>query len=338
MINQKYYHDIKQFTQQFQRGLKLASNTRLSGSFERIVLCGMGGSSFYAEMINDYLNSNPTNKIKIEPCRSYNLPSGVNENTLFIVCSHSGNTQETLSTLDQIEHHNYPHLILTSGGKLQQRAQQSHAPLIIVPTGTQPRLSTGYFIGALLKVLENCKLIESKEQELLAIANQLNQNLDEPAAQQLAKELKDLIPIIYTTENNTSLGRVAKIKFNENSKIQSFYSYFPELNHNEMVGFTKLLMRPYFIIFKSKFTNPHNYQRMDIFLKLMHERNLTGKIIPMKGNSSFAEILNAYYFIDHVTYYLAQEYGIDPEPVDMVEDFKRMLEMGAVQYHNQNKL
>lgn len=327
MINQKYYNDIKQFHEQFKIGIQLATHVKLAGNFNRIVLCGMGGSSFYAELLNDYLNSDPTNKVKIEPWRSYGLPAGVDNNTLFIVCSHSGNTEETLSALNLIKQHHYPHLILTSGGKLREHAQKHNTPYIIFPTGTQPRLSTGYFIGALIKVLENCNIISNKEQELLTIANELNTHLDEAAAQHLAKELIDLVPIIYTTENNTSLGRVAKIKFNENSKIQSFHNYFPELNHNEMVGFTKLLMKPYFIIFKSKFTNSRNYQRMDIFLKLMKEKNLTGKIIPMQGNSTFAEIINAYYFIDYVTYYLAQEYGINPEPVEMVEDFKKMLEM-----------
>ncbi len=326
MINQKYYNDIKHFPQQFRVGMELASRIKVEGTFNRIVLCGMGGSALYVELLNDYFASDPTNKIKIEPWRSYGLPSGVDKNTLFMVCSYSGTTEETLAALELIEQYQFPHFIITSNEKIRQRVQESHAPLILIPTGTQPRLSTGYFIGTILKVLENCKLITSKEHELNTIARELDHYLDEAAARELAKELIGLVPIIYTTENNASLGRVAKIKFNENAKIQSFHNYFPELNHNEMVGFTKMLMKPYFLIFRSQFTNPRNYQRMEIFLKLMQHKGLVGKIIPMKGTSTFAEMMNAYYFVDHVTYYLAQEYGINPEPVDMVEDFKRMLE------------
>lgn len=324
MINQKYYDDIKAFPSQFSKGIEIAEDIKLEGEFEKIVVCGMGGSAFYVELINDYLRSKNIN-LTIEANRNYSLPSNVNEKTLFIVASYSGNTEETLEALNKIQKKNYQHIIFTSGGKLLEIAEDTGVPLLKIPTGIQPRLSSGYFIAGLIKILSNLNLIEDLDNDMVSIAGRLDKSLDEEKAKKLAVDLKNNVPIIYSTEENSSIAKVSKIKFNENSKTQAFFNFFPELNHNEMVGFTNLVMNPLFIIFQSKFTHPRNLKRIEIFAKLMREKNVQVDIIEMWGESIFEEILSAYYFIDHVTYYLAGEYGIDPEPVDMVEDFKTML-------------
>jgi glucose/mannose-6-phosphate isomerase len=151
-------------------------------------------------------------------------------------------------------------------------------------------------------------------------------NFNEEETMNLAKELVNKVPIIYSTDNNSSLAYLSKIKFNENSKVQSFWNYFPELNHNEMVGFTKVLMPSFFIIFQSQFTNPRNKKRIEVFMKLMKEKSLNSYLFALKGDNVLEEILMGYNFIEYVTYYLAEEYCIDPEPVVMVEDFKKQLD------------
>jgi len=324
-INNKYYQDIKNFPSQFMQGIQLAQGINMIGYFNRVIICGVGGSSLYVEMINDFLDASDTGKIRLEANRSYSIPKNADDKTLFIVASHSGNTEETLSCLDEIEERGYKHVVFTSGGKLMERAKDKSAPLVVLPTGMQPRLSTGFFVGGLLKALNNCHVIDDYSGELISVAEGLDNSLDEVVAKSMAKELVDKIPLVYSTDNNSSIARVAKIKFNENAKIQSFWNFFPEVNHNEMVGFTKMVMNPYFLIFKSKFTHPRNYKRIEVFSKLMQEKGLPVKVIDMVGDTVFAEMINAYYFVDHLCYYLATEYGIDPEPVQMVEEFKAQI-------------
>lgn len=321
MANQKYYKDIKAFPSQFQKGIDLAKNIKLSGSFDRVIVCGMGGSAFYAELINDYLKSKRIN-FTLEANRNYNIPHNVNEKTLFVIASYSGNTEETLEALAQIQSKGYSHILLTSGGRLLDIANATKVPVLEVPTGIQPRLSSGYFISGLIKILSNLGFIEELDNEIISIAGRIDTSLNEESAKKLAKRLKNKVPIIYATEENWSIAKIAKIKFNENSKIQAFFNVFPELNHNEMVGFTNLIMNPLFIILQSKFTHSRNLRRIKMFTKLM---KAPVEIIEMRGESIFEEIVTTYYFIDHVTYYLANEYNIDPEPVAMVEDFKKML-------------
>ncbi|KKQ36124.1 MAG: Mannose-6-phosphate isomerase / glucose-6-phosphate isomerase, partial [candidate division WS6 bacterium GW2011_GWA2_37_6] len=274
MLNTKYYKDIKNFPGQFAASFKASASLKLKGKYNKFTVCGMGGSSLYVELISDYLRSQGYKDISISHCRSYNLPQYSDNKTLYIVASYSGNTEETISCLEEIRAKKYKFVILTSGGKLLEFAKKYKAPVYLVPTGGQPRLATGYFIAAVLTIMSKVSTFKLKVKEIENMTKNMEKNLDEKATKRLAKELIGKVPIIYSTDINRSIAKISKIKFNENSKIQSFWNYFPELNHNEMVGFTKLLMQPYFIIYQSKFTHPRNIRRIEVFKKLMEEKGM----------------------------------------------------------------
>jgi glucose/mannose-6-phosphate isomerase len=324
MNNEKYYQDIKHFPKQFKEGFELARNLKLEGKFDRVVLCGMGGSSLYVGLINDYLAQDPRVKLRIEVVKGYDLPSSTDSNTLFFMVSHSGDTEETISCLNQAKAVGFKYVVVTSGGKLLQLAKETNNLYCQVPTGIQPRLSTGYFISIVIKILINSGMLPDTEEEIMEAADQIHIE-NEDHAKEYAKRIVGKVPVVYATENNSSLAHISKIKFNENSKTQAFWNFFPELNHNEMIGFSKLQMKPIFLIYQSQFTNDRNIKRIEVFSKLMQAEGLEVITIPLIGDTVLEEILNAYFFIDHVTYYLALEYGVDPEAVEMVENFKKML-------------
>jgi len=323
MQNIKYYNDVKKFSQQFAGGYDLAKDIIIKGNFENIIICGVGGSALFGELLNNYFAGFTPLRIYVN--RSYTLPNFANEKTLFLIASHSGNTEETISCLNEVVKKNYTYCILTSGGKLLEHAKINKTPLLLLPTGIQPRLTTGYFITGILKILSNANLIVDTEAEVIKAAEHINESLDELKTKTIAKELKGKVPIIYSTDNNSSIAMISKIKFNENTKTQAFWNFFPEVNHNEMVGFTNLVMNPFFLIYKSKFTTDRNHKRIEVFTSIMRNKGISVEVIDMIGNNLISEILNAYYFIDHVTLYLAEEYGVDPEPVELVEKFKKMI-------------
>ena len=324
-MNDKYYFDIKNFPKQFGLGFEIAKDLKITGEFNRVVLCGMGGSSSFVDLINDYLAWDHTIKLKMEVVKGYDIPKNADSKTLFLISSYSGNTEESLNCLEQVTSRGFKYFIITSGGELGKKGELLNAPIFHIPGGIQPRLSTGYFIGGIFKILMNLGLIPDKHAEILAAAASIEASLDETLAKEIAKGMKNRVPIIYSTENNSSLALLSKIKFNENSKTQAFWNYFPELNHNEMVGFTNLIMQPYFLIYSTQFAHPRLKKRIDIFKSLMEEKGVPVKVVELKGANVLEEILMGYYLTDHITYYLAAEYGIDPEPVKMVEDFKKML-------------
>lgn len=324
MTDQKYYQDIKNFPLQFSEAIEIAKRMKFNKTFKKLLITGMGGSALYAELINDHL-AFIKSKFRVNVSRSYDIPSDTDEETLIVIASHSGNTEETISGFEQALKMNSPICVFTSGGELLRLAEEHDVPVFLMPKGGQPRLATGYFITAILYLLSTQGIISNYEEMLLRISARLSSYLDEELSKTISSNIKGKVPIIYSTDNNSSLARISKIKFNENSKTQAFWNFFPELNHNEMVGFTNLVMCPYFIIFKSQLTHVRNNMRIEIFSELMGQKGLDVKIIDLKGESVLEEILFGYYFIDHVTYYLALEYGIDPEPVEMVEEFKKIL-------------
>jgi glucose/mannose-6-phosphate isomerase len=249
MINQKYYEDIKNFPSQFKSGFEKAKNLAIEKqSFHKIVVCGMGGSSLYVEMLNDYLTSLGSN-FTINVNRSYSLPSYVDENTLVILASFSGTTEEVLSCAEETFSRDLKCIVFAAGGKLMELATKKNLPFLTIPAGGQPRLATGYFITGVLHLLIELDIIQDIREDLIQISEKIDSYLDEDRAVHMAESLVRKVPIIYSTDNNAGIAMISKIKFNENSKTQAFYNYFPELNHNEMVGYTNLVMEPCFFFY-----------------------------------------------------------------------------------------
>lgn len=324
-MNDKYYRDIKKFPMQFEKGLELAKDIKVEGDFDRVILCGMGGSSFFTHIINDFFAQTPEIKFKIEAVKGYDLPKNADSNALYILSSVSGNTEEVISCFDQVDSRGYKCFVITAGGELLQRAKAKNIPTLLIPLETQPRLLTGYMIAGFLKVLMNSELLQLNFDSLINTFHKLDDNLDEQFAKDLATELVNKVPVIIGSENNASAAMFTKIKFNENAKIPSYWNVFPEINHNEMVGYTQLLMPVHFIILKSQFSHQRIHKRISIFKTLMESKGAKVTIVELKGDSVSAEIINMHYLADHISYFLANNYNIDPEPVVMVEEFKAML-------------
>jgi glucose/mannose-6-phosphate isomerase len=137
-------------------------------NISNIVLAGMGGSAFPAV----FLNSWPGTNAPLEIVRNYNLPAYVNENTLFISSSYSGNTEETLSALAEAETRKAQIVVVSAGGKLADEAMAKNYPLYLIPGGIQPRMSSFYFLAAFIQLLEPLGLVETGSNEQLKQAGE----------------------------------------------------------------------------------------------------------------------------------------------------------------------
>jgi glucose/mannose-6-phosphate isomerase len=328
-INQKFRNDILNFYTQFPEGAKLAKGVKLKPKPSRIYLCGMGGSSFFTEIINNLNLYHFKSETFIRPLRGYKIPQKVKSDDLFFLVSHSGNTEESLEALEQLTSKNANVIIITNGGKLLEIAEAYKIQHVIIPGGTQPRLATGYFISAITQILENCKAMPAGSvKDFIDSTASINDLVDEDVALSLAGKIfsEDCkLPIIYGQEESEGLARASKIKFNENCKIQSFYNFFPELNHNEMVGFTKMITSPFFIFLKSDLSNHRNNLRIEKFIEVLKLNNEDYFIFEMPGNNLITQTFATYVFIDLITVHLSASLEVDPEPVAMVEQFKKIL-------------
>ena len=328
---------ILNFPKQFEVGLKAAENikfkpplpkNRCGGKqrFKNVLVSGMGGSAWPTDILNCWLDLE--NQIVIN--RTYKLPKWISKQTLCIFSSYSGNTEECLSSYKQAIQKGIPSAAITSGGKLKQLCEKNNTPLVIVPSSIQPRMATGYMLSALYSILIKSGLVQDKTKKILETAKALKPEKLEQKGKQIAKKLKNKIPIIYTPDRFKILGYVWKIKFNENSKVPAFCNYFSELNHNEMNGWENPLGKFFVLILRDPDDHPQMLKRIKLTAALLKSKKIKTEILDISGKTILEKIFNTTLLADWISYYLAQEYKVSPSELKLVEQFKNKLKKNCV--------
>jgi glucose/mannose-6-phosphate isomerase len=311
--------------EQFIKGSDLAKNIKIEGEFKNVIICGMGGSALPANILNSLVVGN----IPIYIHRDYGLPLTVNEDSLIVCISYSGNTEETVSALQESIDKNITAIAIATGGKIEKMCEEHNIALVKIPAGIQPRSATGYLFSALSVILTNCGIVRDLSAEISNTASELaKKNLDlEKEGKALAKKMANKIPIVYASNNFKAASKIWKIKFNENSKMPAFHNYFPELNHNEMVGFTnkKNISNFYVLIIKDRQDHERTIKRMNLMSSILKKKGVKTSFIETIEGPMMLRLFEILLLGDWTSYYVAINNKIDPTPVEMVEEFKVML-------------
>lgn len=299
-----------------------------------IVVTGMGGSALAAMLAKVWLKNEL--KIPFDIIRGYDLPAYVGRNTLVIASSYSGNTEETLSTLEQAERVEAQLAIIASGGKLIDAATGYNIAHVNLPDGLQPRMATFYDLQALVALLENFGVIADKHQEIAKLSGWLGRESakwgsDIPTADNYAKQLADeavgKTPVFYGGALTAPVAYKWKISWNENAKNVAFWNEYPEFNHNEFIGWTSHPVEKPFAIFDlvSNFEHPQILKRFQVSDKLLSGKRPKATTINLEGESLIAQLLWGSILADFVSVYVAILNGVDPTPVELIEKLKREL-------------
>ncbi|MDP3953994.1 MAG: bifunctional phosphoglucose/phosphomannose isomerase [bacterium] len=314
------HESIKKFNEQFRFNPEIKNRDNFKPT-RKFIIAGMGGSNIASDFLWIYRP-----ELEIISHRSYGLPivKNITDYTV-IVSSYSGNTEEAVNSYNEARDKGLSVILITVGGKLLELAKEQDTPYIQMPdTGIQPRMALGFSFMAMLKALS--------DEDGLREANKLTEglNLDsELAGKSLAEKIEGKIPIIYSSTINGPLARDWKINFNENGKIPAFFNIWPELNHNEMTGFgevKELSNNFYFIFLKDLSDLPQIQNRMDITSKLFSDKNLAMENVVLDNDRGLLyKIFSSVILSLWASYYTAKNYGLDPEKVPMVEEFKRLI-------------
>ena len=314
------YEAIKNFNQQFLYEPEIINLENFSGKRSFIVV-GMGGSALAAKLLKTW-------KIDLDITihTDYGLPEFPIEelkNKLIILSSYSGNTEEVIDAFQKARDKNLAMAVIATGGKLLSLAVENKVPYIKLPdTGIEPRSALGFSIKAFLKLLGE----ETELEKISLLATNLNPIIYEEDGRVLAEKTKNYVPVIYASNRNLSLAYNWKIKLNETGKIPAFYNVFPELNHNEMNSFdVKDSTKFYFIFLKDIEDDKRVLKRMEVTEKLYKDRNLKVETIELKGENFWLKIFANLVLADWVSYYTAALYGLKPDQVPMVEEFKKLI-------------
>ena len=311
---------------------------QLGGKFEwksaidvdRIVVCGMGGSAMAGEIVCRF------SRVPSEVVRGYHLPSYVDNRTLVIAISYSGNTVETLSCLKQGINEGAPALIISSGGQIEEIGRAEGISSLKIPPGYQPRAAMGYLSLPLLVVLSRLGLLvkigswENVLHELNRVKKQCTYGVSttDNSAKRLAHTLNGRIPLVYGTAGNTELVAMRwKTQINENAKQAAFWNAFPELNHNEIVALTRadLLPNQHVLLLANDYDSPEIRLRREVMKPLFEKNGVSFSEVSAEGEGAFAQIFSQIYFGDYVSTYLAFLNEVDPAPVALIEEFKAAL-------------
>jgi glucose/mannose-6-phosphate isomerase len=317
------YDDIRNFNKQFEYELRVENAAKLK-KFKKFLVVGMGGSHLAADLLKAWRPD-----FDIIVWSSYGLPPlrDIRER-LVIACSYSGKTEETIDSFNEAKRRRLSVAAVAAGGKLIGLARKYRAPYVEMPDmHMQPRLALGLMLKSFLKLMgENTALKEANE---LAIT--LRPSRHEAAGKAMAKRLYGSVPIIYSSLRNQAIAANWKVKLNETGKTPAFYNVLSEMNHNEMTGFDVkprmegLSRHFHFVFLKDAEDDIRIMRRMNIMEKLFHDRGLKVEVIFLQGKTALQKIFNAVNLADWTAYYTAKLYGVDPEAVPMVEEFKRLV-------------
>lgn len=302
------------------------------GEIDNVVVAGMGGSALAASMVVAW----PGPKVPFVVNRQYSIPGFVSDKTLFVASSYSGNTEETLAALKEAEDSGAQIFIITAGGKLDEIAHEKYYPMAKIPGGMQPRMAVWYNYRALLELLEKSGLETGLTDELESTTEFLEQEssrwrADVPTQDNLAKQIAEQVmgktPVIYAGPGLSAAAYKWKIDFNENAKNVAFYNQWPEFNHNEFIGWTSHPIEKPFqpIELLSDLENERVNKRFEISNRLLSGRMPKAIEVQAEGSSKLEHLLWIIMLGDFVSIYTAILNGINPTPVDLIEQLKEEL-------------
>ncbi|MGQ0549831.1 MAG: bifunctional phosphoglucose/phosphomannose isomerase [Armatimonadota bacterium] len=305
-----------------------------AGGRTAVVVAGMGGSAIGGDLLRSLLS--PAAAVPVIVVRDDRLPAFVGTETLAFVCSYSGETEETLATYDAARAAGASIVAVTSGGTLADRARSDGCATVRVPAGLPPRAALPYLFPSMLRVVARMGIARVDEADVHETATVLSNlagrwgaaiaTADNPS-KQLAVRLVGSIPAIYAASQMTApAAQRWKTQLNENSKMPALWNTFPELGHNETVGWAGAPPGseggPCVVILRDRDDSERTALQVSVTRRLAFGRARGVEEVWSQGSSRLARLLSLVLAGDFVSVYLAVLRGVDPTPVDVISRMK----------------
>jgi len=312
----------------------LGCEVTLTGTPSAIAVLGMGGSGIGGDLLRSVLFDQapiPTTVVK-----EYRLPASVDGSTLVFACSYSGNTEETLAAYDEAAQRGATCVAITSGGLLAQRAQARGHQVVAVPPGIPPRAALPYLFLPMVAALSRSGIVRALDADAAEAADVLTAILNDASPEQRVGEARRLagdflhrIPVIYSaTPFLESAAQRWKDQLNENAKTFAVWNTFPELNHNETVGWgldDELAARLAVVVLHDPAESDRLRRRVEITRTLAFGRAGSVNEVTAAGAGALARLLSTVAIGDLASVELALLRKVDPTPVPVIDELKAQL-------------
>jgi glucose/mannose-6-phosphate isomerase len=288
-----------------------------------LIVSGMGGSAIGGALARSALGDQLGRPMLM--FRDYELPPWTSPDRAVLCSSYSGDTEETLACFEAAEALGARRYVATTGGALAETARAAGVPVIGLPGGLQPRHSVGYGFTVACEVAALIGATPGKRTEIDTAAAHLEFARDSIIAQaaEVADRIGDALPLIYGCDLTVPVAYRWKTQINENAKRHAFANQLPELDHNEIVGFTSNSGGPFVAAFLTDSDqHPRLRERAELTAKLIEAEGAMALMVETAGETRISRLLHAVQLGDLVSLYLAARAGVDPGPVEVIEKLK----------------
>lgn len=294
-----------------------------TNEIHHIVICGLGGSGIGAKIVSNWIQDEI--KVPVVVSNEYTLPAFVNKNTLIIGSSYSGNTEETTMSIHEA-HAKGCHIIgITSGGNLASFCRENGYDCVIVPGGNPPRSALAFSVVQLLHILAELGFtsadhVATMNKSAKVLTNEVSEI--QTVAKELAAHLFGKVGVYYAETKYEGVIVRARQQFNENSKYLGWHHTIPEMNHNELVGWSGGDARFAPVFFSTGDLHPRNQKRLEITTAAVEKK--CGKIFTLhtKGDSFIERSLYLIHIVDWASYYLCDLNGADIIDIEIIDYLK----------------
>ena len=325
-----------QIREALRRSVEFSLDPSVADGVRNVLLCGMGGSGIGGDVIRSFLMRDM--RVPFQVCRDFSIPGYVGSDSLAIISSYSGNTEETLRAFGSISSRDARTVCITSGGTLLRRAARDDIPHLVMPEGYPPRAALGFSLVYVLKVLQECRLIDDELEKLKGALATLGDRTgvfrpeipfpDNPA-KEIAATLYGKIPVIHSScEFLNPVAYRWRCQLNENSKMLSFATVLPEDYHNGIMGWQGEAEsgNPYIAVFFRDIGEEDRLRKNLFYLKSL----LTGSGIPFlevrsEGETVLERMLYLINLGDFVSCYLACLEDVDPTELKSIDSLKKII-------------
>ncbi len=320
---------IEDFTKHLAHSIEICKKTTLKSNqkeIQSVLICGLGGSGIGGTVVSQIVANNAKAPILVN--KDYKIPGFVNATTLVIFSSYSGNTEETLEMLTHAEAQGAEIACVTSGGKLEEIAKSKSYNLITIPSGHPPRAAFGLSLPPLFSLLHHYGIINKTYFDDFAKSitniNAVEQNII-TEAKKVTEKLYKKIPVIYSDAWFEGVSIRFRQQINENSKMLCWHHVIPEMNHNELVGWTTKNENLAVLIFRNEDDYFRTQKRMEINKTVFSKYTSTILEVYSKGTSRLEQSLYLIHLGDWISYFLAEKNGVDVTEVNVITSLKNEL-------------
>lgn len=336
------YGSISRLADQAQQAWKEIGGLRFPAQYRaarNIVVSGMGGSIIGAHLVQTVFRDSLA--VPLLTSGGYRLPHFVHEESLVVLSSYSGNTEETLASAEDARERGAMVTGITTGGRLARFLQEQGAVAYIFeprhnPAG-QPRLAMGYSVVSQVAMLNKLGYLRVSRAEAEAVIQLLREGgrrygWEVPAAKnpakQLARKLLGKVPVLVVAEHLEGAAHVLANQLNEGAKTFSDFRVIPELNHHLMEGLSQpatLAEGMVFVFFPSKLYDRRVDARFRLTREVVEKNGVATEAVELSETTALRQAFELVSLGSYVMFYLAMDYGVDPAPIPWVNYFKEQL-------------